>query len=247
MKLPTAFFRSAVLALALLTLAACEKVPPRPAPATAPAAEPATTAPAGPAKPAPTAAADGLVPGTDYVDIRDGAPLQPEAGKVEVAEVFGYTCPHCANFEPVLAAWKSRQSPEVKFVAVPAPFGGFWVPYAKAYYAAEELGIAEKSHAAVFKAIHVDKTLPPAPNVATNQQIARFYGGLGADPADFARRMDSAPVEQKLRRADAFITRSGVDGTPTMVVAGKYRVLGKSPEDALRIVDALVARERAAR
>ena len=34
---------------------------------------------------------------------------------------------------------------------------------------------------------------------------------------------------------------------PTLVVDGKYRVLGRSYEDMLRITDALIARERAAR
>ena len=38
---------------------------------------------------------------------------------------------------------------------------------------------------------------------------------------------------------------SGVEGTPTVIVDGKYRVLGKSYEDVLRITDALIAQERA--
>jgi thiol:disulfide interchange protein DsbA len=41
--------------------------------------------------------------------------------------------------------------------------------------------------------------------------------------------------------------RSGVSQTPTLIVNGKYRVIGTSFEDMLRITDALVAQERAAR
>jgi thiol:disulfide interchange protein DsbA len=120
------------------------------------------------------------------------------------------------------------------------------MPYAKAYYAAKELDLVDKTHTAVFNAIHVEHSLPGEPAIATDAQIAQFYARYGADAADFARRMESAPVAQKLRAADAFIERSGVDATPTMVVNGKYRVTGSSPEDTLRIVDALVARERTA-
>ena len=232
MRNVSALSRAAVLLTAALALAACEKVPPRSA-----------ATPAAPA--APTA--DALKPGVDYVEIRDGMPYEPAAGKVEVAEVFGYTCPHCAHFEPQLEAWRARQPADVNFVPVPAPFGGWWMPYAKAYFVAKDLGIAEKTHAAVFDAIHVQHTLPGAPAIATDAQLAQFYAGHGADAADFQRRMASPAVMQQMRRAEAFIGRSGVDGTPTLVVNGRYRVLGQSPEDALRIADALVARERAAR
>jgi len=41
--------------------------------------------------------------------------------------------------------------------------------------------------------------------------------------------------------------RSQVGGTPTLVINGKYRVLGRSYEDMLRIADALIARERGGR
>jgi thiol:disulfide interchange protein DsbA len=220
----------------LLTLTGCEKVPPRATPA-------ATAATATGA----TAAIDGLVPGRDYVDIANGLPFAAQAGKVEVVEVFGYTCPHCAHFEPMLEAWKAKQPADVNLVRVAAPFGGWWQPFAKGYYAAESLGLVEKTHAAMFNAIHVENALPKPPSIATDKQVAGFYKQHGADPAAFEQRMNSPEVAQALHRAMAFIERSGVDSTPTMVVDGKYRVIGQSPEDTLRIVDALVARERAAR
>ena len=217
---------------ALLALTGCEKVPPRATPATATDAAPAASA---------------AVVGRDYVDIANGQPFAPQAGKGEVVEVFGDTCPHCAHFEPMLEAWAAKQPADVSLVRVPAPFGGWWQPFAKAYYAADSMGLVDKTHAAMFDAIHVQKTLPSPPAIATDAQVAAFYAKHGADAAEFEKRMNGEGVAQKLARASAFIERSGVDGTPTLVVDGKYRVIGQSPEDALRIVDALVARERAAR
>ena len=60
--------------------------------------------------------------------------------------------------------------------------------------------------------------------------------------------MGSYATEADLQRAYAFIERSGVDGTPSLVVNGKYRIIGgKTYADRLNIVDRLIAQERAAR
>ena len=259
MTLRPALFRGSLLLASLFALAACNNASQTPAEtATAaapapPAAAPATsTAPADAATPAtpavtPPAQARPLqgpppVAGTHYVEIPGGTPYEPAAGKIEVAEVFGYTCPHCASFEPLLQGWKAQQPADVKVVAVPAPFGGYWIPYAKAYYAAEALGLADKTHPAMFNAIHVERSQP----LPTNAQIGAFYAKHGANAQQFASTMDSFSVNAKLKRAMQFITRSGVDATPTLVVAGKYRVTGQSLEDNLRIAEHLIARERGA-
>lgn len=237
MRSSAAVSRAGLLLAALCVLSACDKVPPKAV--SAPATPAASSTPAAGASDAPKA-------GVDYVEIKGGAPYEPVAGKIEVVEVFGYTCPHCAHFEPLLEAWRAKQPADVNLVTVPAPFGSWWMPFAKAYFAAKDLGLVEKTHAPLFAALHEQHTLPTPPAVATDAQIAQFYARYGADPADFARRMEGAQVAQQMHRAEAFINRSGVDGTPGLVVAGRYRVLGRGPEDALRIIDALVARERAA-
>ena len=197
---------------------------------------------AGAAQPAsPTAP----VEGKDYVVIADGKPYAALDGKVEVAEVFGYTCIHCAHFQPVLSRWQKAQPAWVRFTPVPAAFGGYWTPYARAYYAAAKLRVLAKSHDAVFKAVHATGKLP-IQNVS-NQEIAAFYAGYGADPKAFVAAMNSPATDLLIQRAQDFATATGVEGTPTLIVNGKYRVLGSSFDDSLRIADFLVAREHAAR
>lgn len=273
-RLPLSFrapsISAAFMSVALLALAACSQQQ-APAPADAPAT--ATTAPAGaaPAEAAPAAAAATTAPaaaeaaapaapnnnpvvppqgpapvaGTDYVEIAGGQPYQPTTGKIEVVEVFGYTCPHCAQFETVIKPWKARQPADVQFVAVAAPFGGYWTPYAKAFYTAQSLGVVDKTHDAMFNAIHIERSLPVQP-LPTNEQIGEFYAKYGVDPKQFASTMSSFAIDAKLKRATQFIQRSGVESTPTIVVAGKYRVTGgKGFDDMLRIADHLVAQERA--
>lgn len=184
------------------------------------------------------------VEGTDYVAIEGGAPFATPPGQVEVAEVFGYTCPACARFEPLVEAWARGLPKGTRFVAVPAPFGGHWIPYARAYVAAQKLGVAGRSHAAMFRALHEEKRLPvsrPSP-----EEIAGFYTAYGVPVARFVAAYNDPSVDAQLARTREWITRAGVDHTPVMVVAGKWRVDGRSPQDTLRIARWLVDRELAA-
>lgn len=236
----------------------------------APASAPAE-APAGPAEPAPAAEASPAaatpaqdeshtppatppappsgpepVAGTDYVDIEGGQPFQPAAGKIEVAEVFGYVCPACFRFQPLIGPWKAGLPSDVNFVYVPAMFGGTWDDYARAFYAAQTLGVQEKTHEALYQAIHVDNKLKGERGRDSVQDIANFYAGHGVDPKKFADTMASFGVAAQTNRAKQFAVRSKISGTPSLVVNGKYLVKGTSYQDMLRIADHLIARERTA-
>lgn len=185
--------------------------------------------------------------GTDYAEITGGQPFAPAMGKIEVVEVFGYTCPHCAQFEPIFKAWKARQPADVNVVPLAAPFGGYWEPYARAFYAADSMNLLEKTHDAMFRAVHLERSMPTPPTVAKPEEIAAFYVKFGANAEQFAGTMNSFSVNARMKRVGQFLMRSGVDSTPSLVVNGKYRVIGgRSHEDQLRIADHLVAMERAA-
>lgn len=202
------------------------------------AAAPAAPAPAAPSGPAPVA-------GVDYQVIENGQPFQPVAGKIEVAEVFGYTCPHCANFDPILEAWAKRQPADVNLVLVPGAFGGYWTPYARAFYTAEALGVLPKTHAATFRAIHLERSLPVNANVGA-AELAPFYAQYGVDAKRFADTFNSFGVEAKLNRARQFAARARIEGTPALVVAGKYTINADQYgfEKMLATAEWLVAQER---
>jgi thiol:disulfide interchange protein DsbA len=193
----------------------------------------------------PAAAIPGLVAGTDYVVIPGGQPFEPRNGKIEVVEVFGYVCPACARLQPMFSAWKKKLPADVRVTYVPAAFGREWIPYAHAFYAADAMGLVDRSHDAVFHAIHIEQSLPGEGKAPDEQAIAKFYGKYGVDPKVFADAMHSFTIDAKLARAKQFMVDSGVEGTPTLIVDGKYRVLGKDYADVLRITDALIAQERA--
>ncbi|WP_312325435.1 thiol:disulfide interchange protein DsbA/DsbL [Stenotrophomonas sp.] len=193
------------------------------------------------AAPAPAA----LVEGKDYDVIEAPGPYAPLAGKIEVVEMFGYTCPHCAHFEPLLEAWAKKLPKDVRFTPVPAAFSGAWDSFARAYYAADQLGVAKRGHAAMFKALHDEKSVPMQ-NVSPDE-LAGFYAAYGVKADAYAAALKSDAVEKKLEYARAFAQRTKVPGTPALLVNGKYLVKGDSFEALLRNTDALIARERAAK
>lgn len=217
---------------------------PTPVEAATPTPEPAATD-ATPVASAPAAEGTGPIAGVDYIEIPNGQPFLPANGKIEVVEVFGYVCPACAQFQPLVNGWKKKLPANVRFTYVPAAFGGPWTQYGKAYYAAESMGLVERTHDDLFKAIHIDQTLKGERGQDSVADIAAFYGKHGVDPKQFASTLGSFAVDAKLNRAKQFAVRSGLESTPTMIVNGKYRVLGKSFDDMLRITDELIARESA--
>lgn len=197
-------------------------------------AAPAASAPAAPQGQAPVA-------GTDYELIEGGAPLAPVAGKVEVVEIFSYTCAHCFRFQSMLGPWKAALPADVNFIYLPAAFGGPGDQLARAALAAQGMGVFDSTHEAVYSAIQEQGKLAGLETA----QIAAMYAALGVDAAQLAQSMDSFGTTAQLARAHQFALRSRITGTPTLVVAGKYRVIGRSFEDMLRITEHLIARERA--
>jgi thiol:disulfide interchange protein DsbA len=181
------------------------------------------------------------VEGEDYEVIDGGQPYQPLAGRVEVAEVFGYPCPHCAHFEPVIEAWVAKLPPKANFVPVPADFRDDWIPYARAYFAAQALGVAKRSHQAMYDALHVEQSLPMSD--AAPEEIASFYQRYGIAPARFVAAFKAPSVDAQMKHAREFVVRSQVDGTPTLIVAGRYRVTADSRDKQLATARWLVDRE----
>jgi len=183
------------------------------------------------------------VEGEDYVVIPGGQPWAPRNGRIEVVEVFAYTCPHCANFQPKLEAWQRKLPRDVRVSYVPAAYN----PndnYGRAYFAAEQLGVLGRTHAELFEAIHTAQTVPMSH--ASIDELATFYRAQGVDTARFKAAIDGPAVAAKMQHARDFVLASGLEGTPTLIVDGKYRVQASTHEEALRVADQLIAMERAA-
>lgn len=196
------------------------------------------------AKPAPPAAPVAAEPGKNYFLIE---PAQPTASgdKVEVLEVFSYACIHCAHFQPYADEIKSKLPDYAKFEYMPAIFNDVWEAYARAFYTAESFGLLDKTHQALFDAVHRDHR-----PIRSFADIAAFYGEHGADVDKFMQAATSFEVSSKVARSREMVPKYGVDGTPTIIIDGKYRITGASAggyPQLVALVDLLVKKAHAER
>ncbi|HKI74096.1 MAG TPA: thiol:disulfide interchange protein DsbA/DsbL, partial [Pseudomonadales bacterium] len=184
-----------------------------------------------------------LVPGIDYTEIENGKPLDPADGKVVVEEFFNYICPACDHFEPLFASWAARLPPWVKVAHVPAAFSAGFHEYAKAYYAADALGLVDKTHEAVYNAIHNTHKLPGEGQKVDDKAIAAFYANYGVSADKFLSTMNSFSVDSQVRRATDHLKACKVMSTPSLVIDGRYLVKGRNYNDMLWIARALIEKE----
>ena len=180
------------------------------------------------------------VEGRDYALIEDGAPYQPLAGRIEVAEVFAYWCDHCARFQPMVEAWQRKLPKDVRLSYVPLPSGRDDA-FARGFFATQAAGGLAKVHAPLFVAVHDEQLVPRNPSI---DELSAWYGQRGLDAAKLRAAMASPALADRLAEARRFAVRSGVVGTPTLIVNGRYRILGRSLEELLRNADAVIAQLR---
>jgi thiol:disulfide interchange protein DsbA len=183
-------------------------------------------------------------PGVDYELMPLPAPTYGKGG-IEVAEVFSYACIHCAHFQPLVDDWKKKLAKDVRFEYVPADFGPVWNTFARAYFAADQMHVLARTHAAVFKAVHEEHAVTSG----TPEEVAAVYGKFGVDPIKFLAAMNSPATEQHLTQARQFALATGIQGTPTLVIDGRYRITATADRGfpgMLATADYLIAQERAA-
>lgn len=183
------------------------------------------------------------VVGEDYEVLDKGQRWQAPDGKIEVVEVFAYWCSHCAAFQPYVDAWKKKMPADVSFSYVPAAFEPEDA-YAKAFFAAESAKALAKIHQPLFDAVHEQGELPRSN--ATIGEIGTWFAKRGLNRARMVGLMQSKEVTARMDRAHDFAVANRVGGTPTLVVNGRYVIRTRSAEDRMRVLDALIALERAA-
>ncbi len=192
------------------------------------------------AEPAPTAYQEGL----HYV--RLATPVRPRMpGKIEVVELFSYACVHCYHFEEPIGAWRKTLPADVDFWRSHVTWNSVTELYARAFYTAQALGALDKISAAMFRAIHVDNKPP-----ATRAKLAELFAANGIARETFDKTFNSFGIDSQVQQAGARARSFELQGTPEMVVAGKYRVTGNglgSQAEVLKVVDYLVELERKAR
>ena len=181
------------------------------------------------------------------IEYRLVSPAQPTITKekIEVVELFWYGCPHCYDFEPDLKKWLANKPDNVVFVQVPAVFNPGWALHARAYYTATSLGLYDNGkhefHDAFFKELHERKK-----RLNTKKLLRAFFARFDVSAEDFNNTFDSFAVNTKVNRAATLSKRYQLDGVPSLIVNGKYRVDGPMAggrKGMLKVTDYLIKKE----
>ena len=185
-----------------------------------------------------------------------GMALAP--GQSEVAEVFSYGCPACAQFAPFAHKLQQSLPKGTRFALIPASFNPpeDWPMFQRAYFTAEVLGLVDKTHDAMFDAVWkggelaiVDSTTgrlkDPLPTIET---AAHFYNRrTGVKVEDFVAAANSFSVDLKIKEAEKFIRSYQVVSTPTIIVNRKYRTDVRSAggyDELQQLVGWLLAKDK---
>ncbi|MFL1483251.1 thiol:disulfide interchange protein DsbA/DsbL [Marinobacter sp. LN3S78] len=161
---------------------------------------------------------------------------------IEVVEVFWYGCGHCNDFEPFMQAWKKDIGDDVNLVLLPAPMNKAAVQHAYAYYATEAIGATDKTHEAFYTALAEERQ-----DLTSASALADFVETQGVDREAFLKAFNSFGVKAQVQRGMSVLRGAQVRGTPTMLVAGKYKTgpgMTGGHAETLEVVDYLIEKER---
>jgi cyclophilin family peptidyl-prolyl cis-trans isomerase len=182
------------------------------------------------------------VAGEHYV-VLDESVATRDSSRIEVVEMFSYGCPHCYEFESLVKQWGAGQGSDVDFWFFPAVWSKGMKLYARAFYAAYALGVAERIHLPLFKAIVVEHR-----NIRNEDDLATFFAEYGVTKEAFAEAFNLKAVEEKVMQAEERVRNYKPVGVPEIVVNGKYRVdrmHAGGLAEMLAVADYLVEKERA--
>jgi thiol:disulfide interchange protein DsbA len=180
----------------------------------------------------------------DYTVLKTPVPVESGA-KIEVLEFFQYSCPHCASFEPYLAAWKKKLPSDVDYRRIPIAWDNSTMPHVRIYYTLEALGKLPEMHDKVFAAIQKNRQPMLNPDA-----IADFMAANGIDRKQWLDTYNSFSVAARANRAGQVWRAYKVDGTPIMAVDGRFMTAPSmvgTREGTLVVLDYLVQRSRAER
>lgn len=173
--------------------------------------------------------------------VRFSEPLPVASEKIEVLEFFSYGCPHCFTFEPYVQEWKKDLPANVEFQQIPSVMSQSTEVYAKMFYAAEEMGILDKVHAALFNSVQVTRK-----QISTDEQIAAMAKSFGVDGNKFLEVMRSFDVDSRVRKGMQTMRAYRISGVPAVTVNGRYLTGGGMVgnfSELVKVLDYLVAKE----
>jgi thiol:disulfide interchange protein DsbA len=177
------------------------------------------------------------------VDYREIVQQPVDTGeRIEVIDFFFYGCQYCNELLPRLERWRKGKPEDVVFRHMPVVRHDSWVPLAKTYFTLEAMGEVERLHTAVFHGYHVEDLY-----MSQEKVISEWAAQHGLDREKFMAIYRSDETRQKVERARKLTMDYDIQGTPSLVVDGKFLTDGSSAK-TIDILDGMIrlAREKRA-
>lgn len=179
--------------------------------------------------------------GRHYKTLATPVPTR-DPSKIEVVELFWYGCPYCYQLEPLVKEWRKGLQSDVDFRPLAVSLNKSWEVHARAFYAAEAMGIEEQIRQPIFDALVRERR--PLNDL---NALAKFVEELGFDEKVFRGSYNSFAVSAKVKQANESARKYRVSGVPALVVNGKYVIEAGSVgnlQTMLKVADYLIAKER---
>lgn len=155
-------------------------------------------------------------------------PTQPTFGtadKIEVAEAFMYSCPHCDTLESFVNRWLETKDPGVRFVRIPVAFNQVAKLHAQLYFTEEILARnGDLADQTAFRAMVFDEFHRRGNRLNSEASIQKLFARANVSEEGFKNTWNSFEVNQKLRVSADLERRYEIVSVPAVVVNGKYRV-----------------------
>ena len=170
-----------------------------------------------------------LSAGKNYREI----PQQPLAdpSRIEVIDFFFYGCPFCNELRPALEAWRKSLPDDVILRRTPAVRRDSWVPLARTFYTLEALGETERLHDEVYRGYH-DQEL----HMSQSDVMADWASRHGIDRQQWLEVYHSDDVTRKVELARKMTSDYRIEGTPSLVVNGRYLTSSGMTDDVKLVV-----------
>jgi len=175
---------------------------------------------------------------SELLSRRSRAHTNVPPGKIEVAEIFSYACPFCAQFNPLVKQLQNRcrrmrrwylfqpRSIRPRLADVPTGDVRGADPGNPRQDATTRCLMPCGRQANSPSATRNPQAENPLPTIEAVARVLQPHQRRSR--SQFLDTAKSFGVDTQMRRDDALIVAYHIDGTPSLIVNGKYRISGQS-------------------
>lgn len=135
----------------------------------------------------------------------------------EVVEFFYYGCPFCNRIHPMVKKWLKTKPKGVDFHYLPA----YYSPNTRWSVQLYQVAFLLKKHLELQGKIF-DKY--SSKKLKTQQDIYDLFASVGVDQATVDKTYASFALKNLTKKSKDLTEKSGIEGVPSFIVKGKYRV-----------------------